>query len=155
MWRFISPALHENESSITKGVVFFSSLLFLIGVLFGYYIVAPLSVHFLGSYQISNEVANQISLGSYISTVTTVCLANGLVFELPILVYFLTKMGLITPDFMRKYKKHAIVLTLIFSAIITPPDITSQVLVALPLMVLYEVSIIISKNVIKKKVNRA
>jgi len=154
MWRFISPALHENESNITKGVVFFSSLLFLIGVMFGYYIVAPLSVHFLGSYQISNEVANQISLGSYISTVTTVCLANGLVFELPILVYFLTKMGLITPDFMRTYKKHAIVLTLIFSAIITPPDITSQVLVALPLMVLYEVSIIISKNVIKKKVNR-
>lgn len=151
MWRFIAPALHEKESGVAKGVVFFSSSLFLLGVLFGYYVVSPLSVHFLGSYQVSQTVANQISLTSFISTVTTVCLANGVVFELPILVYFLTKIGLITPLFMRTYRKHALVLTLIFSSIITPPDVTSQILVALPLMVLYEISIGISATVLKKQ----
>ena len=151
MWRFISPALHDDESSVAKGVVFFSSILFLLGVLFGYYVVSPLSIHFLGSYQVSETVANQISLSSFISTVTTVCLANGVVFELPILVYFLTKIGLLTPQFMQTYRKHALVMTLIFSAIITPPDITSQILVALPLMVLYEISIKISARVLRKQ----
>ena len=151
MWRFISPALHDDESSVAKGVVFFSSILFLLRVLFGYYVVSPLSVHFLGSYQVSETVANQISLSSFISTVTTVCLANGVVFELPILVYFLTKIGLLTPQFMQTYRKHALVMTLIFSAIITPPDITSQILVALPLMVLYEISIKISARVLRKQ----
>jgi sec-independent protein translocase protein TatC len=151
MWRFISPALHDDESSVAKGVVFFSSILFLLGVLFGYYVVSPLSVHFLGSYQVSETVTNQISLSSFISTVTTVCLANGVVFELPILVYFLTKIGLLTPQFMQTYRKHALVMTLIFSAIITPPDITSQILVALPLMVLYEISIKISARVLRKQ----
>jgi sec-independent protein translocase protein TatC len=153
MWRFISPALHYEENNAAKGVVFFSSSLFLIGVLFGYYIVSPLSVHFLGSYQVSQTVANQISLSSFISTVTTVCLANGVVFELPILVYFLTKIGLLTPEFMRTYRKHALVLTLIFSAIITPPDVTSQILVAFPLIVLYEISIKISARVLRKQKN--
>ena len=151
MWRFISPALHDDESNVAKGVVFFSSTLFLLGVLFGYYVVSPLSVHFLGSYQVSQTVANQISLSSFISTVTTVCLANGVVFELPILVYFLTKIGLLTPEFMRTYRKHALVLTLIFSAIITPPDVTSQILVALPLMGLYAISIKISARVLRKQ----
>jgi sec-independent protein translocase protein TatC len=151
MWRFISPALHDDESSVANGVVFFSSILFLLGVLFGYYVVSPLSVHFLGSYQVSETVENQISLSSFISTVTTVCLANGVVFELPILVYFLTKIGLLTPQFMQTYRKHALVMTLIFSAIITPPDITSQILVALPLMVLYEISIKISARVLRKQ----
>tara|TARA_B100000959_G_scaffold166121_1_gene173956 strand:+ start:1199 stop:2032 length:834 start_codon:yes stop_codon:yes gene_type:complete len=151
IWRFIAPALYEKESSVARGVVFFSSTLFLFGVVFGYYVVSPLSVHFLGSYQVSSSVANQISLNSFISTVSTVCLANGIIFELPILVYFLTKVGLITPDFMRTYRKHALVLTLIFSAIITPPDVASQVLVALPLMILYEISIKISARVLRKQ----
>ena len=151
VWRFISPALYDEESNVAKGVVFFSSSLFLIGVLFGYYVVSPLSIHFLGSYQVSQTVENQISLSSFISTISTVCLANGVVFELPILVYFLTKIGLLTPEFMRTYRKHALVLTLIFSAIITPPDITSQILVALPLMLLYEISIKISGRVLRKQ----
>ena len=151
MWRFISPALHDNESNVAKGVVFFSSTLFFLGVLFGYYVVSPLSIHFLGSYQVSQTVSNQISLSSFISTITTVCLANGVVFELPILVFFLTKIGLLTPQFMQTYRKHALVVTLIFSAIITPPDVTSQILVALPLMVLYEISIKISARVLRKQ----
>ena len=150
-WRFIRPALHVNESTMARGIVFFSSVLFLLGVLFGYYVIAPLSVNFLGSYQVSSTVANQITLSSFISTVTTVSFANGIIFELPILVYFLTKIGLLTPEFMRLYRKHAIVVILILAAIITPPDVTSQILVSLPLIVLYEISIKISARVIKNQ----
>ena len=128
-WRFISPALHANETKMARGVVFFSSVLFLMGVLFGYYVLAPLSVNFLGSYQVSSSVANQISLTSFISTVTTVSFATGIVFELPVMTYFFTKIGLLTPDFMRVYRKHSILLILILDAIITPPDVTSQILV--------------------------
>ena len=150
-WRFISPALHANETTMARGIVFFSSVLFLLGVLFGYYLIAPLSVNFLGSYQVSSTVANQISLTSFISTVTTVSFATGIIFELPILAYFSTKIGLLTPEFMRIYRKHAIVVTLILAAIITPPDVTSQILVLLPLIVLYEISIKISAKVIENQ----
>ncbi len=150
-WRFISPALHIHETKMAKGIVFFSSVLFLLGICFGYYLLVPLSVNFLGSYQVSSTVANQISLTSFISTVTTVSFATGIVFELPIMVYFLTKIGLLTPDFMRIYRKHAVVVILILAAIITPPDVTSQILVLLPLMILYEISIKISANVIKNQ----
>jgi sec-independent protein translocase protein TatC len=150
IWRFIVPALKDSETKVTRGVVFFSSFLFLLGVLFGYYVIAPLSINFLGSYQVSQTVANQISLTSFVTTVTTVSLANGIIFELPILVYFLTKIGFLTPDFMRTYRRHAMVITLILSAIITPPDITSQILVSFPLIILYEISIRISRAVIKR-----
>ena len=150
IWRFIVPALKDSETRVTRGVVFFSSFLFLVGILFGYYVIAPLSINFLGSYQVSQTVANQISLTSFVTTVTTVSLANGIIFELPILVYFLTKIGFLTPDFMRTYRRHAMVITLILSAIITPPDITSQILVSFPLIILYEISIRISRAVIKR-----
>lgn len=149
-WCFIKPALYKNETKIIKGVVFYSSLLFLLGVLFGYFVIAPISINFLGSYQISSTVANQISITSFISTVTTVTLANGIIFELPILVYFLTKVGLVTPTLMRNYRRHSIILILILSAIITPPDIASQIIVSIPLLVLYEISISISSRIIKK-----
>ena len=150
-WRFIKPALYENEVKSARGIVFFSSLLFFLGVFFGYYVVSPLSINFLGSYQVSEIVSNQISLVSYINTVTTVCLANGIIFELPILVYFLTKIGIVSPIFLKKYRRHALILTLILSAIITPPDITSQVLVSFPLIILYEISIKIAANIYKKQ----
>ena len=150
IWRFVLPALKEKEAKVSRGIVFFSSLLFLTGVIFGYFVIAPLSINFLGSYQVSQTVANQISLTSFIGTVTTISLANGIIFELPILVYFLTKIGLLTPQFMRTYRRHAMVITLILSAIITPPDITSQVLVSFPLIILYEISIQISKAIVKK-----
>jgi sec-independent protein translocase protein TatC len=143
--------LYSKETSITRGVVFFTSILFSVGVLFGYYLVAPLSVNFLGSYQVSSQVSNTIGLSSFVSTITTISFANGLIFELPMLVYFLTKIGLLTPEFMQKYRKHAIVLTLILSAIITPPDVTSQILVSLPLIILYEISIRISARVLKNQ----
>ncbi len=151
LWRFVAPALYSNEKNVAKGAVFFSSFLFMLGVLFGYYLIVPLSVHFLGSYSVSGEVANRISLTSYMTTVASISLAAGVVFELPILAYFLTKVGLVTPEFLKKYRKHSLVLILILSAIITPPDIFSQVLVSLPLLVLYEVGISISRSLIKKQ----
>jgi sec-independent protein translocase protein TatC len=150
-WLFFKPALHSNEAKHARGAVLASSLLFFIGVLFGYFLLAPLSIHFLSSYQISSDVVNQINVRSFIGTITSICLATGVVFELPIVAYFLTKIGIITPSFMRQYRKHAIVVIFILAAIITPPDIFSQTLVAVPLLILYEVSIFISAGVMKQK----
>ncbi len=151
IWRFIKPALHEKERKYSKGVVFFSTLLFFAGVLFGYYVIVPLSINFLGSYQVSADVKNMIAMDSFVSTVTTITFASGIVFELPIVIYFLTQIGLMTPQFMRTYRKHAMVIILIVAAIITPsPDVTSQLLVAFPLYLLYELSIFVSMYVVKK-----
>lgn len=152
LWRFIKPALKKSELKYTRGIVFFSSLLFGLGVLFGYYVITPLSVNFLGSYQVSESVTNQINLSSYIYTVSVLTLACGMVFELPIAIYFLSKIGLVTPRFLKVYRKHAIVLILILAAIITPsPDIISQIIVAIPLLFLYEISIYVSAIVNKKR----
>jgi len=147
MWRFIKPALHKNEKIKVRGVVFFSSLLFFTGVLFGYFVVSPLSINFLGGYFVSSMIENQISFSSYINTVSILTLANGLIFQLPIFVYFLSKAGILTESFMKKYRKHSLVIILILSAIITPPDVTSQILLSLPILFLYEISIKISKYV--------
>lgn len=152
LWRFIKPALHEKEQTYARGIVFYTSFLFLTGVLFGYYVITPMTVNFLGNYQVSAEVTNTITLASFISTVTTMTLISGIIFELPILVYFLTKIGILTPTFMRTYRRHAVVLILIIAAIITPTsDATTLVLVALPLYILYEISIFVSAYVIKSK----
>lgn len=151
IWRFIKPALHEKERKYSKGVVFFSSILFFAGVLFGYYVIVPLSINFLGSYQVSSDVKNMIAMDSFVSTVTTITFASGIVFELPIVIYFLTQIGLMTPQFMRTYRKHAMVIILIVAAVITPsPDVTSQLLVAFPLYLLYELSIFVSMYVVRK-----
>lgn len=150
-WKFFKPALYMNEARYARGAVFVASMLFFTGVLFGYYMLAPLSIHFLGSYQVSAEVTNTINVRSYIGTISSICLATGIIFELPIIVFFLTKIGLVTPQFLRKYRKHAIVVIVVLSAIITPPDIFSQLLVSLPLLVLYEIGISISKRVVKKQ----
>lgn len=151
-WRFFRPALYENEYSHARGAVISSSLLFLTGVLFGYFVLAPLSIHFLSSYSVSDQVSNQIFLRSYIGTITSISLASGVVFELPIVIYFLSRIGLITPAFLKKYRKHSIVVILIVAAIITPPDIFSQILVCLPLLALYEIGIVISKRVLRKRI---
>lgn len=155
LWSFIRPGLLDNEQRYVRGVVFFASLLFFVGVLFGYFVIAPLSINFLGSYQVSTLVDNQINLGSYVSTITSITLAAAIVFELPIVVYFLSKAGFITPTFMKAYRRHAIVGALILGAIITPPDVTSQLLVTFPLVILYELSIFISAYVLKEKIKTA
>jgi sec-independent protein translocase protein TatC len=148
VWRFIKPGLKPKEQNYSRWVLFFGGILFTIGVAFGYFLIVPLSVQFLGGYSISAEITNLIDLVSYISTVSTVTLATGLIFELPVVVYFLARSGLLTPAYMRTYRRHAIVLILVLSAIITPPDIASQVLVSLPIFILYEISIIICMRVV-------
>lgn len=153
-WNFFRPALHSNEAKYARGAVLASSLLFFTGVVFGYFALVPLSIHFLSTYIISHDIINQINIKSYIGTVSSLCLATGIVFELPIIAYFLTKIGVITPAFMRKYRRHAIVVIFIIAAIITPPDVFSQTLVALPLLLLYEVSIFVSAHVVKQKEKR-
>ncbi|MFV0364913.1 MAG: twin-arginine translocase subunit TatC [Mangrovibacterium sp.] len=153
IWRFIKPALHHDEQRVAQGSVFFISLLFFVGVLFGYYIIVPLSINFLSSYTLSVEVVNQIKLSSYVSLISSIVLASGLVFELPMFVYFFSRMSILTPQGMRKYRKHAYVVLLILSAIITPPDVFSQVLICIPLVFLYEFSILLAKRVQKKQLN--
>jgi len=150
-WNFVSPALHSKERKYARGAVVISSLLFLLGVAFGYFLIVPFTINFLGGYSVSSDVDNKINLISYVSTVSSVVLAAGVIFELPIVVYFLSKIGLITPQFMRKYRKHSIVVVLILASIITPPDVFSQILVSIPLLILYEISIYISAGVVRRR----
>jgi sec-independent protein translocase protein TatC len=148
-WSFIKPALYENERKHASGAVAIMSGLFFIGVLFGYYLIVPFSLDWLAGYSISSEVVNQINILSYISSVTSIVIAGGVAFELPVLVYFLSKIGVLTPKFLRKYRRHSYVILLIIAAIITPPDVLSQMIVSIPLIVLFEVSIFISARVEK------
>jgi sec-independent protein translocase protein TatC len=150
-WSFFRPALYEKERKYARGAVTAASLLFITGILFGYYIISPLSINFLATYRVSEIVHNQINITSYIGSVTSVALSAGVTFELPIVVFFLARIGVITPEFMRKYRRHAIVVVLIIAAIITPPDVFSQTLVSIPLILLYEVSIFIAARVVKKR----
>ena len=151
IWRFISPGLYSKERKHARGAVFFVSLLFFFGVLFGYYVIAPLSINFLAHYQVDPSVLNEFDITSYVSTVTMLVLASAFVFQLPVIVYFLSKIGFITPKFMRTYRKHAIVVILVLGALITPPDPISQVLIAIPLFGLYEISIFVSGWVLRKE----
>lgn len=155
MWKFISPGLYEKERRNSRGFIFIASFLFFLGVLFGYYVVSPLSINFLGTYQVSPEVTNEFDLASYISTVRASVIACGVLFELPIIIFFLTKIGLVTPEIMRKYRKIALVVVLILSAVITPPDVASQIIVAIPVLILYQVSIYISAMVLRKERRKA
>ncbi len=150
VWRFIKPGLYPKEQKAARGMVTICSGLFLLGVLFGYYIISPFAITFLAGYQIQGVEAMP-ALSSYINYMTMFTLPIGIVFELPIVVYFLTKIGLITPDFMKSYRKHAVVVILLLAAIITPPDVITQILVGMPLYILYEISIIISKRVLKNQ----
>ena len=153
-WSFIKPALYENERRYASGAVAIMSGLFFIGVLFGYYLIVPFSLDWLASYSISSQVVNQINILSYISSVTSIVIAGGIAFELPVLVYFLSKIGVLTPKFLRKYRRHSYVVLLIIAAIITPPDVLSQMIVSVPLIILFEVSIFISAGVEKARQRR-
>ena len=142
LWKFIKPALHEKERRSASGFVFYSSILFALGVMFGYYVVTPLAVKFLVSYTVSDSIQNLFSIDSYISTVTTLTLASGVAFQLPILVAILSNLGILTPKFMRDKRRYAIVIILILAAFITPtPDALTMLVVAAPLLLLYELSI--------------
>ncbi|OAZ05381.1 twin-arginine translocase subunit TatC [Flavobacterium succinicans] len=151
VWKFISPALYDQEKKGAKFFIGVSSVLFFLGVLFGYFIIIPMSVNFVATFTVSDVVKNQFTLESYIGLVKTSVLAGGLFFELPIVIYFLTKLGLVTPEFLRKYWKYAVIIILIVAAIVTPPDVVSQTIVAIPMLLIYEVSILISKLVVRNQ----
>ncbi len=152
LWMFIRPALTIKERKGTRGFVFVTTVLFLIGISFGYFVVTPLAVNFLFSWTISPEIQNTIRLGSYIRTVVMTSLSAGIVFELPVVIYFLAKAGIVTKSLLKEYRKHAIVGFFVLSAVITPPDMISQFLVAIPLISLYEISIIITGRVERKRI---
>ena len=155
IWRFVKPALYPREQKMANGMVFWGSFLFALGISFGYFVITPLSVYFFGNYQVSGLVANQIAVTSFISTVVTTTFGTGVVFELPILIYFLAKIGLVTPEFLKSARKISYIVILIVAAIITPPDVTSQIIVSIPLFLLYETGIYIARRVQKNEALQA
>lgn len=150
-WRFISPGLYDKEKNAASGAVFFVSFLFLLGAAFGYYVLAPLSINFLANYQLDPTILNEFDITSYVTTLVMLVLASAIMFQLPVVVYFLSMSGLVTSKMLKAYRKHSIVVILIVSAIITPPDVISQLLISMPIMVLYEVGISIAKRLEKKR----
>jgi len=149
MWRFISPALYENERKYARGSVASISIMFFIGALFGYFVILPLTIHFLGRWSVSADIETIVDIRSYFD-IAYIPFATGIIFELPILMIFLTKVGFITPSFMIKYRRHAIIILMVLAAVITPPDMISMILVMLPLILLYEVSILLTKRTARK-----
>lgn len=151
MWRFIKPGLYSRERRYSRGIVGAVSFLFFTGVLFGYYVMSPIMISFLANYQISDMIVNEFDITSFVSTVVAVVFGSGLLFQLPVVIYFLTKIGIVTPQFLRQYRRHAIIIILIIGAIITPSaDPLSQSLIAVPLYLLYEISILISLRVTRR-----
>jgi sec-independent protein translocase protein TatC len=151
IWAFVKPGLRVNEKKTTKGIVFWVSILFFVGILFGYFIVAPLCVQFFGTYQISGQIENIFTVNSYISTILSTVFYSGLLFLLPVVTYIFASLGVITPEFLRKYRKHAVVAVLILAAVITPPDVISQILVSIPILLLYEIGIIVALRVVRNR----
>jgi sec-independent protein translocase protein TatC len=151
IWKFIRPGLYSKEKKYSRGAVASISFLFFTGVAFGYFVIAPMMIYFLATYQISPRISNEFDITSYVSTVVTLVFGSGLLFQLPVVIYFLTKIGIVTPQFLRKYRKHAVIIILIVGAIVTPPDPLSQTMIAIPLYLLYEISILISAGVVRRK----
>jgi sec-independent protein translocase protein TatC len=151
LWAFIKPGLRVNEKRTTTGIVFWVSILFFFGILFGYFVVAPLCVQFFGAYQISGQIENIFTVNSYMSTILSTVFYSGLLFLLPVATYIFASLGVITPEFLRKYRKHAVVAVLILAAVITPPDVISQILVSIPILMLYEIGIIVAFRVVRKR----
>jgi sec-independent protein translocase protein TatC len=151
LWSFVKPGLKFKERKMAKGIVFYVSILFFTGILFGYFIVAPLSVQFFGAFQITDKIKNDFTISSYMSTILSTVFYTGLFFLLPVVTYLLVKIGLFTPEFLVKYRKHAVVVILILAAIITPPDVISQVIVTIPIYLLFEISVLVAKRVAKNQ----
>lgn len=149
-WKFIRPALTEKEIKKTGGMIFWVSMLFFTGVAFGYFLIAPYTVNFFASYTLSPMIANTFTVADYIDNIVSLVVGAGVLFQLPLAVYFLAKIGLVTAQFLRTYRKFAVVVILILAAVITPPDVLSQLIVTVPLWFLYEISISIAARVNKK-----
>ena len=151
LWGFIKPGLYAAEQKVTKGVVFVCSFLFFTGVGFGYFILSPFAIKFLANYQVASLVESEVTLSSYVGSMTMFIIPSGIMFQLPLVVYFLAKLGLITPTSMRAYRKHAFVAILVLAAILTPPDILTQFMIGVPIYGLYEVSIFVAARQTKKR----
>jgi len=151
VWRFIKPALHKTELKATRGVIFFSWMFFLLGVSFGYMVILPFAIEFLTNYVLNDSITNIYLLNDYAAYITMVTLGAGIMFELPVVVYLLAKMGLVSAKFLRKHRKHALIIIITVGAIITPPDIGTQFLIAVPVYMLFELSILIAAWVRRKE----
>ncbi len=151
MWGFLKPGLKEHELKHSNGLVFYGSFLFFSGVAFGYFLISPLCVQFFGNYKMAASIANDFKINSYLSIISTSTFFCGLLFELPVIAYILSKIGIIDATFLKKYRRHAIVVILILSAIITPPDFISQVIVSVPILILYEIAIFVSKRATRRR----
>ena len=152
LWLFVKPALHEKERKSASGFVIFASSLFFIGILFGYYLICPLSINFLTNFTVSPEIENTFTISSYLSSVATLTIGSGIIFQLPVVIYILSKFGIMTPAFMRSSRRYAFVLILVIAAVVTPtPDVITMLVVAFPLVILYEVSIFISASIERKR----
>ncbi len=152
IWRFVKPGLNDNERKSTSGFVFFATMLLVLGVLFGYYIIVPVSINFLVGFTVSPEIVNMIDVDSYLSTVMTLTIGSGIVFELPVLIFILSKLGLMTPKLMRSSRRYATVIILIIAAVVTPTaDVITMMTVAFPLFILFEFSILVSARVERRR----
>ena len=151
-WRFVRPALTKKELSRTRGVIFWVSFLFFLGILFGYFFLVPFSMNFLATFSLSPTIQNIWTIKSYINTIMPLVLGTGLAFQMPLVLYFLAKVGIVGSRFLKKNRKYAIVIILVIAAIITPPDVISQVVVTIPLLALYEVGILLTRKVEKQKI---
>ena len=156
LWAFVKPALKAPEKKAARGAAAASSTLFFMGVAFGYWGIVPLSLQFLGHYELGDaiagtDVAHRIGVMSYVKTVATISFSSGLIFQLPVLIFFLARAGIVTPKGLKKYRRHALVGILVLSAIITPPDVTSQVMVSMPVLALYELGIVIARREEKRR----
>ena len=154
MWRFITPGLHDDELKKSRFAILAGSVLFFVGVLFGYFVLSPFSITFFANYNVSDTIKNTFGLSNYINFLVMLVVATGIMFELPMVVFFLAKLGIVTPQMMRQYRKHALIVIMIISAIITPADIGTMVMVTLPVMLLYEISIFIAARIYKQRLKR-
>ncbi len=148
-WQFIKPGLRSKEIRTTRGVVFVCSFLFVLGVLFGYFIISPFAINFLAGYEVSS-VVNTVTLTSFVNYMVMFTLPTGIAFELPLVIFYLAKLGVVTPEGMRQYRRHAAIVILIVASIITPPDAITQLLIGVPIYILYEMSIFIAAREVKK-----
>ncbi len=155
LWRFIAPGLKPSERAAVQGTVFYVMLLFLLGTAFAYYVLAPMSIQFFSSYSLSSTVENKPTLDSYIGVLNSFLLWTGLVFQLPVAMVFLARIGIVGAAFLRQYRKHAMVVILIVAAVITPPDVVSQIAVTLPLIALYELSILLAARTERRQLRMA
>jgi sec-independent protein translocase protein TatC len=151
IWKFVMPGLYASEIKATRSIVYICSLLFICGVLFGFYVLAPFAITFLGSYSLGDKVVSAPTISSYVNYLTMFTIPTGLIFQLPVAAYFLGKLGVLSSAFLKEYRRHAYVVIIIVAAIVTPPDVTSQILIAIPMSILFEVSITVIKGIEKKK----